>query len=162
MKKLVVGFMVTFAMAAAAFADTTPPVTFPTTAQNAYLNNQIIVTLINHGSFSEEYRHGQKQVILSDNIIEAGHIAGQYIVAADASMYQNPLKTGVDFEAGLRLNLHAIVNRYVTLTPQWQSVVGNLEYYPRVGYDWGADKAHAWIATFNLGFGFGAGAGVPK
>lgn len=139
----------------------TPPVTFPTTAQNSFLGDQLIVTLINHGSFAEEYRHGQKQVILSDNIIEAGHLAGQYIVAVDASLYQNPGTTSLDYEAGLRLNLHSIVNRYVTLTPQWQAVLGNIEYYPRIGYDFGTDSAHAWIATFNLGFGFGVGAGVP-
>lgn len=158
MKKIVVGFLVAFGIfTGKAFADT---VTFPTTADNSFLDGQIIVTLINHGSFSEEYRKGQKQVILSDNVIEAGHVGGQYIVAADASVYQDPRKTGLDYEAGLRLNLHALVNRYVTLTPQWQAVLGNLEYYPRVGYDFGADKNHTWIATFNLGFGFGAGAGA--
>lgn len=135
---------------------------FPTTAENSFLNGQVIATIINHGSFSEEYRKGQKQVILSDNIIEVGHLGSQYIFAADASLYQDPRKTSLDYEAGVRLNLHALVNRYVTLTPQWQSIVGNIEYYGRVGYDFGQDKDHAWIATFNLGFGFGPGAGVSK
>src|ERR1700674_434468 len=82
-------------------ADT--PVTFPTTADNSFLNGQVIVTLINHGSFAEEFRKGQKQVILSDNVIEAGHLNGQYIFAADASVYQNPAKTNLDFETGIRL-----------------------------------------------------------
>lgn len=141
-------------------ADTTP-VTFPTTAQNSFLNGQVIVTLINHGSFAEEFRQGQKQVILSDNVVEAGHIKGQYLLGLDASAYQNPLKSHLDFEGGFRLNLHAIVNRYVTLTPQWEAVLGNLEYYPRVGYDFGQSDAHSWFASFNLGFGFGVGAGTP-
>ena len=138
------------------------PVKFPTTAQTSFLNDQIIITLINHGSFVEEYRRGQKQIILSDNVIEAGHLAGQYVVAFDVSAYQDPSKTGLDAEAGLRLNLHALINRYVTFTPQWQAVLSNLEYYPRVGFDFGQDHAHAWIATFNLGFGFGPGAGIPQ
>lgn len=141
-------------------ADTTPPVTFPTTADNAFLNGQVIVTLINHGSFAEEYRKGQKQVVLSDNIIEAGHVNGQYVFAFDGSVYQDPRKTGLDYETGIRLNLHSLVNKYVAFTPEWAAVIGNLEYYPRVGYDFGTDKAHAWIATLNLGFGFGAGAGA--
>lgn len=145
-----------------AFADTTPTVNFPTSAQNAYLNNQVIVTIINHGSFTQEIRKGQKQIILSDNIIEAGHLNGQYVLAVDGSLYQHPGKTGLDYEAGIRLNLHSIVNRYVGLTPQYQAILGNLEYYPRVGYDFGVDKAHAWIATFNLGLGFGPGAGTPQ
>ena len=134
-------------------------VVFPTTAQNAFLEDEIIVTLINHGTFAEEYRNGQKQIILSDNVIEAGHLNGQYLLALDGSLYQNPSKSGLDYEAGIRLNLHAIVNRYVTFTPQWQSVFGNLEYYPRFAYDFGPEK-HNWITTFNLGFGFGPGAGV--
>lgn len=141
------------------FAQT--PVTFPTTAQNAFLGDQIIVTLINHGTFSEEYRRGEKQVILSDNIIEAGHIRGQYILAVDGSVYQDPRQTNLDFEAGLRLNLHAIMNRYVTFTPAWQTVFGQIEAYPRVGYDFGKDRTHGWIATFNVGLGFGPGSGTP-
>lgn len=141
-------------------ADPSTAVVFPTTAQNAFLGNQVIVTLINHGSFAEEFRKGQKQVILSDNVIEAGHVGGQYLLAADASVYQNPALTHLDYEAGLRLNLHALVNRFVTLTPQWNAVLGNLEYYPRVGYDFGTNNSHAWFATFNLGFGFGVGAGT--
>lgn len=147
-----------------AFAEITaiPSVTFPTTAENSFLDGQLVVTLINHGSFAEEFRKGQKQTILSDNIIEAGHLNGQYIFAVDGSVYQNPFKNALDFETGIRLNLHSIVNRYVTLTPEWQSIVGNIEYYPRVGYDFGQDKSHAWIATFNLGFGFGPGAGTTK
>lgn len=143
------------------FCDT-PPIHFPTTAENAYLGDQVIVTLINHGTFSEEYRHGQKQMILSDNVVEVGHINGQYILALDASVYQNPLKTHLDYEGGLRLNLHSIVNKYVNLTPQWQAILGNLEYYPRVGFDDGQDKEHNWFATFNLGLGFGPGAGTPN
>jgi len=142
------------------FAD--QPILFPTTAQNSFLGGQVIATLTNHGTFAEEYRKGQKQVILSDNFIEAGHINGQYIVALDGSLYQNPAKTGLDYEAGLRLNLHAIVNRYVTLTPQWQAVLGNIEYYPRVGFDFGRNSTHAWLATFNLGLGFGPGSGISQ
>lgn len=136
-------------------------VTFPTTAQTTFLNEQVIVTLINHGTFSEEYRSGQKQMILSDNIIEVGHLNNQYILAADASVYQDPRKTNLDYEAGIRLNLHAILNKYVTYTPQWQAILGNIEFYPRVGYDFGQDKSHVWFATMNLGLGFGPGAGVP-
>lgn len=136
-------------------------VVFPTTAQNSFLNDQVIVTLINHGSFTEEFRRGQKQAILSDNVVEMGHVSGQYIASLDASVYQNPSKSHLDYEAGLRLNLHALVNHYVSLTPQWNAVIGNIEYYPRVGYDFGADRAHVWIATFNIGFGFGPGAGTP-
>lgn len=137
------------------------PINWPTTAENSFLGDEVIVTLINHGTFAEEYRHGQKQMILSDNLIEMGHVNGQYLFGIDGSIYQNPLRTGIDFEAGFRLNAHAIVNKYVKFTPQWQSVFGNLEYYPRVGYDWGQDKTHAWFATFNLGLGFGPGAGTP-
>jgi hypothetical protein len=143
-----------------AFAAT-PPVTFPTTAQNAYLNDQVVLTLINHGSFAEEYRQGQKQIILSDNFIEAGHIGAQYIVALDGSFYQNPLTSGLNEELGIRLNLHSFLNRYVTFTPQYNAVLSNLEVYPRILYDFGQSSAHAWNATMNLGFGFGVGAGVP-
>lgn len=158
--RLILSSLAVFIVHSQVFADA-PTVTFPTTAQNSFLGDQVIVTLLNHGSFSEEFRQGQKQIILSDNVIEVGHVKGQYVAALDGSIYQNPGTTSLDYEAGLRLNLHALVNRYVTFTPQWQAIVGSLEYYPRVGYDFGVDRAHAWIATFNLGFGFGAGAGVP-
>lgn len=157
MKKVIVSLAMLFG-----FFGVAKAVTFPTTAQNTFLNDQVIVTLINHGTFSEEYRSGQKQVILSDNIVEAGHLAGQYIVAADASIYQNPGKTNLDFEAGIRLNLHALTNGYINFTPQWKAIIANLELYPRVGYDFGQDQTHAWIATFNFGLGFGPGAGVPQ
>ena len=161
MRKLILAFVFVCGFSVLGFSDVTPPV-FPTTADNSFLNGQVIVTLINHGSFAEEWRQGQKQVILSDNIVEAGHISGQYLLGLDGSVYQNPDRSNLDFEAGLRLNLHAIVNRYVTMTPQWEAVLGNLEYYPRVGYDFGQTNAHVWMATFNLGFGFGVGAGNPK
>jgi hypothetical protein len=140
----------------------TSTVTFPTTAQNSFLNGQVIPEIINHGTFAEEYRSGQKQVILSDNIIEAGHLNAQYIVGVDVGLYQNPLKTNLDYEAGVRLNLNSIVNRFVAFTPQWQSILGNLEYYPRAFYDFGQDQAHAWNVSFNLGLGFGPGAGIPS
>lgn len=138
------------------FADT---VTFPTTAQNSFLNGQVIATIINHGSFSEEYRKGQKQVILSDNIIEAGHLNGQYVLGVTGNVYQNPFKTGLDFEGTLRLNLHAIVNKYVIFTPQWKDLLSNVEYFGAVGYDFGQNRTYGWIATINLGLGFGPGAG---
>jgi hypothetical protein len=162
MKKIIIAAIAVLCLSNYAKADTTPAVVFPTSAQNAYLGNQVIVTIINHGTFTEEYRKGLKQLILSDNIIEAGHLNGQYIVALDGSLYQKTGATKLDYEAGIRLNLHAIVNRYVTLTPQYQAILGNLEYYPRVGYDFGQDRAHGWIATFNLGLGFGPGAGISQ
>lgn len=161
-KTIFLWVLVLIGLVAMAKADTTPPVNFPTSAQNAYLGNQVILTIINHGTFSEEWRHGQKQMILSDNVVEAGHVGGQYLVALDASLYQNADKTNLDYEAGLRLNLHALFNRYVVLTPQWQALLGNIELYPRVGYDFGQDSSHVWFATMNLGLGFGPGAGVPS
>ena len=144
------------------FADT--PVTFPTTAQNSFLNGQVIATILNHGSFSSEIQRGSRRTVLSDNIIEAGHLKGQYIGALDGSLYSDSAKTGLfpfDYEVGARLNISTIVNNYVTYTPQWAAILGNIEAYVRAGYDFGQDKTHAWFGSVNLGFGFGAGAGVP-
>jgi hypothetical protein len=161
MKKTLLVIATMLALSHGAKADvSTTTVVFPPTASTSFLEGQIVAEIINHGTFSEEYRRGEKQIVLSDNIIEAGHLNSQYVAAIDASLYQNPLKTNLDAEVGLRLNLHALVNRFITFTPAWQTIVGNLEYYPRVGYDFGQDRDHVWFASFNLGLGFGPGAGI--
>ena len=184
MKKLiaVVLFLSTFGIVPS-FADTVTPsasptpmptitptenavpgsLTFPSSANNQYLDGQIIATIANHGSYSSEIQRGSRRTILSDNLIEAGHLKGQYIGALDGSLYSNPQKTGLfpfDYEAGIRLNVNTIVNNYVTFTPQWAGILGNLEYYVRSGYDFGQDKTHAWFGSVNLALGFGPGAGV--
>ena len=137
-----------------------PAVIYPTTAQNTFLGGQVVAEIMNHGAFYEEYRRGQKQIIVSDDIIEAGHIASQYLFGLSGNVYQNPVTTGPDFEAKLKLNLNAVVNKYVTLTPQYEAILGNLQYSVAAGYDFGQNQSHGWIATFDLGLGFGPGAGV--
>ena len=157
MKKLMTLLCLAVGFSMPVFAEVTvvPPVTYPTTAQVSFFNQQLITTIINHGTVYEEYRHGQKQMVVSDNVIEFGHVKAQYLFGITAN-----LNSQLNIESTLRFNANALINKYVVYTPAW-AWLSNLEYFPAVGYDWGEGKAHAWIATVNLGFGFGDGAGVP-
>src|SRR5258708_39147838 len=119
---LVMGLGLLFSGWKMGLADLGPapvPINWPSSAQTQFLNGQVILTIINHGTFSEEYRSGQKQMVLSDNIIEAGHLNSQYLLALDGSVYQKPSETNLDGELGIRLNFHSLVNRFITFTPQW-------------------------------------------
>lgn len=153
--KKIIAIAALFLFPLVSHADTTPTTTVPTTAQNSFFEQQVITTLINHGSIYEEYRRGQKQMVVSDNVIEIGHLKSQYLVGLAAN-----LNSQLKAEATLRLNMNALINKYVVYQPEW-AWLSNLEYFPAVGYDFGEGKAHAWIATVNLGFGFGDGAGTP-
>lgn len=136
------------------------PLPYPTTAQNAYLDGQLIATIINHGSFFEEYRKGQKEITLQDDIVEFGNLKGNFIGSVFGGIYQDPTQSNLGEEAGLKLNLNTLLNNFVTVTPEW-AWIKNIEYAPSVGYDFGQNTKHAWFAAFNVGFGFGPGAGVP-
>ena len=142
-----------FGLSKWALADT-PPV--PT---NSWLDGEIIARILNHGSSAEQYRKGIKQIVVSDNIIEAGHLNNAYIAGLDASVYQQD-NSKMNTQVGLRLNLHALLLPYLKFTPEWQSLVDQLEFYPRVGYDFAENQTHAWFGSVNVGFGFGPGSGV--
>lgn len=123
------------------------------------LGDQVVAALTNHATFAAEYRHGSKNLILSDSVIEIGKLKKDYISAIDLGLNGATLpgesESGIQFTTGLRLNVHAFVKQYVPLKPEWE-FLNHFEYYVRGYYNWSED---IWFGSANIGYGFGKGTG---
>lgn len=123
-----------------------------------FMEGNVVLAITQHGTLAYEYgENNTRNVCLLSNVIEVGKIKDSYVFGLDAGINgaTAPVEgeTSIGWTAGAKLNLNALVNKKLSIEPEW-AFLKSFEYSLRYAYN-SALEDDKWRWTLALGYAFG-------